>query len=256
MIRSTLIALTLSLPTLAVAAIPITDGSGHQAMYAGANEGLSGAATGGGASAPLSAQGQLFMQLQQMQEEISMLRGMLEEQQHELRQVRQENLERYQTLDSRLHEGVGTQAPGPSTATEQTSGAPVGQQSAADPEKEKMLYEASFDLIKARDFETAKKAFNAFLNKYPNSQYAGNAQYWLGEVYLVDGDLQSAGKAFALVTNNYPQHNKVPDSLYKLADVERRLGHADKARTIMQQVIAQYPNTSAAQLAEQDLRKL
>ncbi|HZJ92251.1 MAG TPA: tol-pal system protein YbgF [Thiopseudomonas sp.] len=256
MIRSTLIALALSLPTLAVAAIPITDGSGLQGMYAGANQGLDGAVTGGGASAPLSAQGQLFMQLQQMQEEISMLRGMLEEQQHELRQVRQENLERYQTLDSRLHEGVGAQAPGPSTATEQASGSPAGQQSAADPEKEKLLYEASFDLIKARDFETAKKAFNAFLNKYPNSQYAGNAQYWLGEVYLVDGDLQSAGQAFALVTNNYPQHNKVPDSLYKLADVERRLGHADKARTIMQQVVAQYPNTSAAQLAQQDLRKL
>ncbi len=126
----------------------------------------------------------------------------------------------------------------------------------ADPEKEKLFYDASFDLIKERDFEKAQQAFSAFLRKYPNSQYAGNAQYWLGEVHLVQGDLQAAGKAFAQVSQNYPEHNKVPDSLYKLADVERRLGNADKARGIMQQVVAQYPNSSAAQLAQQDLRKL
>ena len=75
-------------------------------------------------------------------------------------------------------------------------------------------------------------------------------------MHLVQGDLQAAGKAFAQVSQNYPEHNKVPDSLYKLTDVERRLGNADKARGIMQQVVAQYPNSSAAQLAQQDLRKL
>lgn len=260
MIRSTLIALTFSLPALAVAAIPVSD-KGHQPMYAGAEQGLNGAATGSGASAPLSAQGQLFMQLQQMQEEIALLRGLLEEQQHALGQVRQENLERYQTLDRRFAEVASPQAPSPSAANESTaaqSAASAAQQTTAepDPETEKLYYDASFDLIKQRDFANAKKAFSAFLQKYPKSQYAGNAQYWLGEVHLVDGDLQAAGKAFALVSHDYPQHNKVPDALYKLADVERRLGNADKARTIMQQVVAQYPSTSAAQLAEQDLSKL
>jgi len=261
MIRSTLIALALSLPTLAVAAIPITDRSAYEQPYAGADQGMSGTATGGGATAPLSAQGELFMQLQQMQEEIATLRGLLEEQQYELSKLRQENLERYQTLDSRLNEGVAAQAPSPSTApasSESRAGAPAAQETAgqADPEQEKLYYEASFDLIKARDFDKAQQAFSAFLRKYPNSQYAGNAQYWLGEVHLVQGDLQAAGKAFALVSHSYPEHNKVPDSLYKLADVERRLGNADKARGILQQVVAQYPKSSAAQLAQQDLGKL
>ena len=261
MIRPTLIALALSLPALATAAIPITDRSAYDQTDAGTGQGMNGTATGGGATAPLSAQGQLFMQLQQMQEEIATLRGMLEEQQYELRQLRQENLERYQTLDSRLNEGGGAQASGPSLASEQTTSdkpKPATQQqaAAADPEKEKLFYDASFDLIKERDFDKAHQAFSAFLRKYPNSQYAGNAQYWLGEISLVQGDLQAAGKAFALVSHNYPEHNKVPDSLYKLADVERRLGHADKARGILQQVLAQYPNSSAAQLAEKDLGKL
>lgn len=256
MIRPTLIALALSLPTAALAAIPVTDRSNAYEHYADTNQGMHGAATGSGAAAPLSAQAQLFMQLQQMQEEITKLRGLLEEQQHELRQLRQENLERYQTLDNRIN--AGAQSSSPSVASEEPMSAPAAAGSAqdADPETEKLYYDASFDLIKQRDFEKAQQAFSAFLRKYPNSQYAGNAQYWLGEVYLVQNDLQAAGKAFALVSHNYPEHNKVPDSLYKLADVERRLGHADKARGILQQVVAQYPNSSAAQLAQQDLAKL
>ena len=261
MIRPTLIALALSLPTLAVAAIPITDRPAYDQTYAGTDQGMDGTATGGGASAPLSAQGQLFMQLQQMQQEIATLRGLLEEQQHEISQLRQENLERYQTLDSRLNDNSGSQAASQASATEQTNSgtaAPDAQasNSEADPAKEKLYYEASFDLIKAREFDKAQQAFTAFLRKYPRSQYAGNAQYWLGEVHLVQSDLQAAGKAFALVSHNYPEHNKVPDSLYKLADVERRLGNADKARGILQQVVAKFPDSSAAQLAQQDLRKL
>lgn len=48
----------------------------------------------------------------------------------------------------------------------------------------------------------------------------------------------------------------MPDSLYKLADVERRLGNNDKAKGILQQVISQYPGTSAAQLAQRDVKNL
>ena len=48
----------------------------------------------------------------------------------------------------------------------------------------------------------------------------------------------------------------MPDALYKLADVERRLGRVDKARAAFQEVIAKYPETSAAKLAERDLKNL
>lgn len=208
------------------------------------------------------------MQLQQMQDEISRLRGMVEVQQNDIQQMKQEALDRYKDLDSRI--GAGG-APAPSAANNSASdgganagGAPVSPATQApqassepgDPAKEKLYYDAAFDLIKAKDFDKASQAFAAFLRKYPNSQYAGNAQYWLGEVNLAKGDLQGAGQAFAKVSQLYPKHAKVPDSLYKLADVERRLGHTDKVKGILQQVVAQYPGTSAAQLAQRDLQRL
>ncbi|WP_084334612.1 tol-pal system protein YbgF [Pseudomonas indica] len=260
--------LALSLPLAAMAEVPVVDNdTGYgSSSYPPAGYGTSGAyaATAAGASAPVSAQGEMYMQMQQLQEEVAQLRGMLEEQQNEIRNLKRENLERYQDLDRRLSSGGAQGAPNTpadgainagGTPTPPPSQAPASNEP-ADPAKEKLYYEAAFDLIKAKDFDKASQAFTAFLRKYPNSQYAGNAQYWLGEVNLAKGDLQGAGQAFARVSQAYPQHAKVPDSLYKLADVERRLGNNDKARGILQQVISQYPGSSAAQLAQRDLQNL
>ncbi|WP_313301834.1 tol-pal system protein YbgF [Pseudomonas sp.] len=269
MCRRAVTVLALSLPLSAWAAVPVVDDNGG--AYAPSGYGTSGAYAGAGASTPASAQGQLFMQLQQMQDQISRQQGIIEELQNDVSRMKQENLERYQDLDRRINSAA---APGASPdnssaggATNATAGAAAGaagaaaQQPAAssepgDPAKEKLYYDAAFDLIKQKDFDKASQAFTAFLRKYPNSQYAGNAQYWLGEVNLAKGDLPAASQAFAQVSQKYPKHSKVPDSLYKLADVERRMGHTDKVKGILQQVITQYPGTSAAQLAQRDLQKL
>ncbi len=206
-----------------------------------------------------------------MQDQLSRQQGVIEVLQNDISRMKQENLERYQDLDRRIGTGVAPaatpenspaggdlNAPGAAAAAGAgaTAPAPAAGGEPADPAKEKLYYDAAFDLIKAKDFDKASQAFAAFLRKYPNSQYAGNAQYWLGEVNLAKGDLQGAGQAFAKVSQLYPKHAKVPDSLYKLADVERRLGHTDKVKGILQQVVAQYPGTSAAQLAQRDLQRM
>ncbi|MDD0975745.1 tol-pal system protein YbgF [Pseudomonas fontis] len=273
--RRAVTVLALTLPLMAWAEVPVVDdnaGYNGASSYPPAGYGTNGAYAGGGVTAPASAQGQLFMQLQQMQEQIARQQGIIEELQNDVSRMKQESLERYQDLDRRIGTG-GTSAPAPQNssaggdvnaagaAAGAATGAAAAQPPAAssepgDPAKEKLYYDAAFDLIKAKDFDKASQAFNAFLRKYPNSQYAGNAQYWLGEVNLAKGDLQAAGQAFAKVSQLYPKHNKVPDSLYKLADVERRLGHTDRVKGILQQVVTQYPGTSAAQLAQRDLQRL
>ncbi|GID06014.1 tol-pal system protein YbgF [Pseudomonas sp. 008] len=277
--RRAVTVLALSLAPLAVwAAVPVVeDNSGYNnsgSSYPPAGYGTNGAYAGGGVSAPVSAQGELFNQLQSMQEQISRQQGIIEVLQNDVARMKRENLERYQDLDRRIGTGVAPAATpdnsstggnlnAPGAAAGAGAGAAAAQAPAAaaggepaDPAKEKLYYDAAFDLIKAKDFDKASQAFAAFLRKYPNSQYAGNAQYWLGEVNLAKGDLQGAGQAFAKVSQLYPKHPKVPDSLYKLADVERRLGHTDRVKGILQQVVSQYPGTSAAQLAQRDLQRM
>ncbi len=72
---------------MVLAEVPVVDSSAAYGSSGYPPAGLwyvSGASAGGGATAPASAQGELFMQLQQMQQEIALLRGMLEEQQNEI----------------------------------------------------------------------------------------------------------------------------------------------------------------------------
>ena len=272
--RRALTVLALSFAPLAVwAAVPVTDSnSGYNnsgSSYPPAGYGTNGAYAGGAATSAPSAQGELFNQLQRMQDQLAQQQGAIEVLQNQVNQLKQEGLERYQDLDRRIGAGVAPAATPDNSAaggapSAAAGGAAAGAAAAApaassepgDPAKEKLYYDAAFDLIKAKDFDKASQAFTAFLRKYPNSQYAGNAQYWLGEVNLAKGDLQGAGQAFAKVSQLYPKHAKVPDSLYKLADVERRLGHTDKVKGILQQVVAQYPGTSAAQLAQRDLQRM
>ncbi|WP_348738738.1 tol-pal system protein YbgF [Pseudomonas rhodesiae] len=273
--RRALTVLALSFAPLAVwAAVPVEDSnSGYNnsgSSYPPAGYGTNGAYAGGAATSAPSAQGELFNQLQRMQDQLAQQQGAIEVLQNQVNQLKQEGLERYQDLDRRIGAGVTpaatpdnssaggapNAAAGGAAAGAAASQAPAASSEPGDPAKEKLYYDAAFDLIKAKDFDKASQAFTAFLRKYPNSQYAGNAQYWLGEVNLAKGDLQGAGQAFAKVSQLYPKHAKVPDSLYKLADVERRLGHTDKVKGILQQVVAQYPGTSAAQLAQRDLQRL
>ena len=238
-------------------------GSAAPAPYGSAAPYGSTAQPGYPQTSQVSGQGEVFLQLQQLQNEVARLRGMLEEQQYELQRIKQENLERYQDVDSRLTSLKQTQQAAPAQ-TPAAGGAinaaadpvpPAAAAASGDPEKEKLLYDASFDLVKNRDFAKADLAFSAFLRKYPNSQYAGNAQYWLGEVKLAQNDLPASATAFNQVIDKYPQSQKVADAIYKLAEVERRQGNKDRARQLLQQVTSQYPKSSAAQLAQRELSR-
>ena len=208
--------------------------------------------------AGLSAQGQLFMQLQQMQQEIAALRGMVEEQQNQITRLTEESQNRFDALDSRIShaQGGATSTSAPTSAQTQQQPQQIPPQAPGDPAKEQQYYDAAYSLIQARDFTRAQQAFTAFLGRYPQGKYAANAHYWLGEIGLVNNDLQAAGKAFATAIEGWPQHSKAADSTYKLAVVEQRLGHYERAEAIFQQVITQFPDSSAARLARQELQRL
>lgn len=214
----------------------------------------------------VSPQGQLLQQMYQLQQEVSMLRGMLEEQDYRMRRMEEEQQARYEDLDRRLQSAPsgpsadnGRSAPATIDAPLIADERPLEQPSAAaepDPEREKLLYDAAFDLVRQRNFPQAIEAYTAFLRRYPESDYAGNAQYWLGELYLAESDLTASEQAFLRVLSRFPGHRKEADTLYKLGDVERRRENSAKAREWFQRVISEYPNSSAAQLARRDMANL
>jgi tol-pal system protein YbgF len=111
-------------------------------------------------------------------------------------------------------------------------------------------------LIETRKYDEANRAFTDFLAAYPTSRNAENAQYWLAETYYVRGDYTTALAEFRKVMETYPQSAKVPDALLKAGFCQAELGDRTAARSSLQEVMRQFPDTTAARLAAQRLDRL
>jgi tol-pal system protein YbgF len=108
------------------------------------------------------------------------------------------------------------------------------------------LYKKGFDLMTAGQYADARAAFAEFIAKYPQSDLADNAQYWIGECYYSQKDFKEAAGAFKAVSEHFPFGNKVPDALYKEALCERQLGDEDAAKGTLGKLQEQFPDSEAA----------
>ncbi len=104
-------------------------------------------------------------------------------------------------------------------------------------------YQECRDLYKGRDFDGAIKGFEAFLQKYPNSDLASNAQYWLAECYYAKDDLRRAKREFERVKENYPGSSKIPSANRKILMSSQKLARQDsddKQKVIYERALAKY----------------
>jgi tol-pal system protein YbgF len=206
--------------------------------------------------------GSLFLQLQQLQQDVMRLNGIVEEQANELRRLKEQSLERYVDLDKRLSAAAGAGVAGGATAATGSGGSNVAavtpsrsssQSQAAEQPGEAEAYRSAYALVRSQQFDQAVDAFKAFLQNYPDGRYAPNAHYWLGELYLVvqPPDLESSRQAFTLLLDEYPDNSKAPDAMYKLGKVHYMKGNRERAREYFDRVINEYGdgNSSAARLS-------
>lgn len=95
--------------------------------------------------------------------------------------------------------------------------------------------------------------FRQFLQMYPASPLASEAQYWLGESYYVVQDYDAARESFINLGLRYPNSERLPDALLRLGYVYEMTGDINRAREVLQKLLQVYPDTQAAGLARQRL---
>lgn len=207
---------------------------------------------------------QLASELESLRSETAALRGELETLRFETENSDDRQRELYVDVDRRL-QALETAprafTPPPSAPPDgASSGAPSSNAPpavAARPAgSDAQNYQTAFDLVSARRYEEAGAAFQTFLTQFPTSPLADNAQYWLAETFYVRAQYQDALAAFRKVIEQYPQSAKVPDALLKVGYCQQELGDRNAARTSLQEVMRQFPDTTAARLASQRLSQL
>lgn len=209
------------------------------------------------------ANAELFYMIQQMQGEVRRLQGQVEEQRNRIDRLNKQSRDRYIDLDQRilkLTEKVeaapsGSDQSEGSSSGDGGSGAEVVAKIYRQPsEEERAAYQKVQALIhEKKDYDQAINGLYDFIDEYKEGDLTVNAYYWLGEVYLVEDQLEQAKQAFTIVATRYGDHRKAPDAVYKLGVTLDRLGNKDQARSRMESVVRDYPNTSAASLAKKYL---
>ncbi|MBE6449458.1 MAG: tol-pal system protein YbgF [Alphaproteobacteria bacterium] len=116
----------------------------------------------------------------------------------------------------------------------------------------KSAYNAAYDLLKDLKYEQAQIALSEFLEKYPEHELAGNAQYWLGETFYVRRMYEDAAIAFATGFKKYKNSTKSADNLLKLGLSMQQLDKKKEACTAFKSLKKEFSTASSLILTRAD----
>jgi len=239
----------------------------------------------------------MVIQIQQLQDEVRMLTGRIEDQSTQLENLGERQRDQYLDLDQRIN-ALRRSSPGPiisrpadtmsggvttsgaiktsrsatlrredipavrapletpSSVTALASPDTQARAMATFPQAEEESYDRAFQSLKDLKYADAAEHFLSFLQQYPSSEYADNAQYWLGESYYVTRNYDIALAAFQRLVSRYPDSPKVADGLLKIGYTHYELKQWDQARAALEQVQQHYTGTTLARLAASRLRSM
>ena len=156
-----------------------------------------------------------------------------------------ENTERIRQLEQYLSLDAQRQAAAPPT--------PAESPTAPDPEA---LYTAARTAFDQENMTEARKTFQELLERFPDSEQADNAQFWIGETYYREKWYEKAILEYQKVIETYPEGNKFPAALLKQGFAFVELGDAANARLILKELVRKHPETNEAKIAEDKLKTL
>ena len=95
--------------------------------------------------------------------------------------------------------------------------------------------------------DLARQEFSDFLKNFPESDLAGNAQFYLGEINYAQGDYQDAIAAYDMVIMNYPRSFKLAAASLKKGEAMLALGQKASAMRQFRSVVSRFPGTDESQ---------
>lgn len=209
---------------------------------------------------------ELYSQIETFKIELGKLHGQIEILNEENKLLKKQQKDFYIDLDSRLRQvepasldnSTNLDSSSDTTTTISSAAATTGASAAAQPAdmSERDAYNASYNLFKEGDYAGAITQFESFLERYPASNLAPGAAYWIGNAYYALRDFRAAIRAQQKVIESYPNSSKAPDAMLNMASSQLEMAETPAAKKTLENLITKYPNSEAAEKAKRRLTNL
>ena len=209
----------------------------------------------------------LPQQISDLQQEFAQMRGQLQVQKYNLLLLDNQQRSFYRDLDQRITQSKNLNSSDCDASNNNDSSS--SKKNLMDNAwstsniqlKDSNTYRKALDLLTRQQYGKAEAAFQTYLNNYPNGSYAANSHYWLGEIYFKQKDRDrkdqtGAIREFKTVRDKFPKSEKVLDAKLKLAIIDAEDGKIKQAKDELTQIKKQYPESTAAQIANIRLQQL
>jgi tol-pal system protein YbgF len=130
------------------------------------------------------------------------------------------------------------------------------QQQAASAPPPDVLYNNALRDYQAGKNDLAVQEFSDYVKFYPNTDLAGNANFYLADIEFRQGNYQAAAKSYDLVLQGFPDGNKAAAAELKKGLSLIELGQQEAGIASLRHVIQRYPKSNEALQARERLRKL
>jgi len=111
-------------------------------------------------------------------------------------------------------------------------------------------------LYKAERFEESAAALQRLRKRYPASELAPHAAYWLGLCQTSLEHQTEAAMTLSEAANRYANHSLVPAMLLAAADAHQQAEAFEEAKQLLEQLLSQHPGSDRADDALQTLVQL
>ena len=115
------------------------------------------------------------------------------------------------------------------------------------------IYDKAFQLFRGGQFEAARAEFSSYLERYPKTDLADNAQFWLGECFYSEKRYREAIAAYEKTIKDYPKSDKVSSALLKQGMAFLELGDKTAGKILLKKVVKNYPQSNQAKIARSKL---
>jgi tol-pal system protein YbgF len=156
-------------------------------------------------------------------------------------------------------------APAPATPVTPTGAASAGAATApasevtvaADTaENPTTLYQTAYRDYQRGNYDLAIAGFRDFVAKFPKSDLADNAAYWIGESLYSQKKYRDSIAQFDKVVNDFADSDKVPSALLKKGYAYIALGEKAQGIVQLQYVVHEHPKSPEAAKARDELKRL